>query len=63
MVLEFLKKLIWDEAAFERYARAALLFGSMYLSQTADIPPYLTAAGVALAGLISAGDRNPPRPA
>ena len=59
-MIEFVKRLLWDESAFERYARALLFGASIYLGQAHDLPPWVTAAGVALAGFIGAGDKNPP---
>lgn len=57
-MIEFIKRMLWDESAFERYARAALMFAAIYLGQAGDLPSWAVSAGAALSVLIGAGDRN-----
>lgn len=60
-MVPWLKRLLWDEAAFERYARFVLL-GVAGLAVTGDlpawVPSWVVALLMALAGLIGAGDKN-----
>lgn len=58
-MIAFIKRLLWDEAAFERYGRALLMAAALYLGQARDLPPWAIAVGGALALLIGAGDKNP----
>jgi hypothetical protein len=73
-MLAFLKRLLWDESAFERYARLFLLSGgaglmSMATSwqlpdwfwQIATRETWMLVAGAMLGvgGLIGAGEKNP----
>lgn len=59
-MIEFVKRLLWDSAAFERYSRAALLALSMALatSQSSGAIDWYAAGAAFLAGLIGAGEKN-----
>ena len=61
-MVEFLKRLVYDESAFERYARAAILgLAGLAATGSLELPHWATAALMTLAGLIGAGDKNPDR--
>ena len=57
-MIAFITRLLWDESAFERYARAALMFMAIYLGQAGDLPGWAVSLGAALAVLIGAGEKN-----
>jgi hypothetical protein len=61
-MIPWLKKLLWDESAFERYSRA-LFFALAGLAAAGQLPEWVPQwiAGplLALGGLIGAGDKNP----
>lgn len=72
-MLAFLKRLLWDESAFERYARLFLLSGGTGLMSMAaawQLPPFMfdlmtreswmfvAGAMMGLGGLIGAGEKN-----
>ena len=59
-MVEWVKRILWDEAAFERYARAAIMFLALYLGHAGDLPAWATSLGAALAVLIGAGEKNRP---
>lgn len=58
-MIEFFKRILWDESAFERYARAAVMAFAVYATSEGWISKEL---GALLAGgglLIPAGQKNP----
>lgn len=59
-MLSFLKKLIYDESAFERYSRACLIAGSVAIATVgADgAVNWWAFAAAFLGGLIGAGEKN-----
>lgn len=61
MMIPWLQKLLWDESAFTRYARAAVfaLAGMAATNQLPSwFPPWAVAPLMGLGGLMGAGDRN-----
>ena len=60
-MIPWLKKLLWDESAFERSGRAVLLMLGGLVA-TGQLPPWvpewIAAPLLLLAGLIGAGDKN-----
>lgn len=62
-MIEFLRKLLWDESAFERYGRGILIALAVALPQagagTGEIN-WISVASALVAGLIGAGEKNAP---
>jgi hypothetical protein len=62
-MIEWFKKLIYDQSAFERYLRALLLLlAGLAASGEIDVPKWATAALMGLGGLIGAGEKNEKKP-
>ena len=62
-MIEFFERLLWDQAAFERYLRAALLcLAGLAMTHPDYLPEWLTPVLLAVGGLIGAGDKNEPKP-
>ena len=65
-MIPWIKRLLWDQTAFERYGRAAILIvgGGIATGQMAVPEGYewIGVVAMGLAGLIGAGDRNPAAP-
>ena len=57
-MVEWVKRILWDESAFERYARALLMGAAIYLGQAGDLPGWAVSIGAALSVLIGAGEKN-----
>ena len=59
-MIAWIQRLLWDESAFERYARAALMLlaGLVGTSGGEWIPQWAAAPLMSVAVLIGAGDRN-----
>ena len=62
-MIPWLKRLLWDESAFTRYARGLLLGGSAawmawQINGYLDTEMVLGAMGLGLGGLMGAGDRH-----
>lgn len=54
-MINFFKRLMWDDSAFERYARGALLAAAAYFAVSR---PEVAAICAAAGGLIGAGQKN-----
>lgn len=56
-MVTFFKRLLWDDSAFERYARGGLLAAAAYFAVSR---PEVAAICAAAGGLIGAGEKNLP---
>lgn len=60
-MIEFVKRVLWDASAFERYTRAFLfaIAGVAATGELSDVlPKWAVAVCLGLGGLIGAGEKN-----
>lgn len=61
-MFSFLKRLLWDESAFERYGRATLGAGALAIATSGGIPTtkkeWFSALAIFIALLVGSGQKN-----